>query len=84
MPVVAVVAGVLIVFYFNDHEPAHFHAIADDDEMRVRIADLAVIEGDIPRAKRRAVLDWAAAHQDALAMAWVRCRQGHAPGRVGG
>jgi hypothetical protein len=84
MPVVAIVSGVLIVFYFNDHDPAHFHAIAGDDEMRVRIADLAVIEGGIPPAKRRAVLAWARANQDALALAWVRCRDGLAPGKIGG
>jgi hypothetical protein len=84
MPVVAIVAGVRIVFYFNDHEPAHFHAIYDADEMRVRVADLAVIEGDLPMAKRRAVLAWAAACQDALALAWVRCRQGQSPGKIGG
>jgi hypothetical protein len=84
MPVVAIVAGVRIVFYFNDHEPAHFHAVADPDEMRVRLADLAVIEGDLPPAKRRAVLTWAKRNQGALALAWVRCRQGQAPGKIGG
>lgn len=84
MPVVAIVAGVLIVFYYNDHDPAHFHAIADEEEMRVRIADLTVVSGNLPPAKRRAVLEWAAAHQDRLALAWVRCREGQAPGRIGG
>ena len=84
MPVVAIVAGVAIVFYYNDHEPAHFHAVADEREMRVRIADLAVIGGDLPRAKQRVVMEWAARHQDALALAWVRCRQGQAPGKIGG
>ena len=83
MPVVAIVAGVLIVFYYNDHDPAHFHALADDDEMRVRIGDLAVIAGNLPPAKRRAVLAWAAAHQQQLALAWVRCRDGQAPGKIG-
>jgi hypothetical protein len=84
MPVVAIVAGVRIVFYFNDHEPAHFHAIADAEEMRVRLADLTVVEGDLPPAKRRAVLAWAKRNQAELALAWVRCRQGQAPGKIGG
>ncbi|WP_149541471.1 DUF4160 domain-containing protein [Siccirubricoccus phaeus] len=84
MPVVAIVAGVRIVFYYNDHEPAHFHALADDEEMRVRLVDLAVIEGDLPPAKRRAVLAWAQAKQAELALAWVRCRQGQPPGKIGG
>lgn len=82
MPVVAIVSGVRIVFYFNDHEPAHFHAIGDALEMRVRIADLAVVEGDLPPAKRRAILAWAARHQRDLALAWLQCRQGRKPDRI--
>lgn len=83
MPVVAIVAGVLIRLYYADHEPAHFHAVLGEDEMIVRISDLAVLAGTLPPAQRRAILRWASVHQDALALAWVRCRQGEKPGRIG-
>lgn len=83
MPVVAIVAGVMIRLYYADHEPAHFHAVAGDDEMLVRITDLEVIAGSLPAAQRRAILAWAADNQDGLALAWVRCRQGEKPGRIG-
>jgi hypothetical protein len=82
MPVVAIVAGVAIRLYYADHEPAHFHAVAGDAEMLVRIADMGVMAGDLPPAQRRAVLEWARLRQDALALAWVRCRQGEKPGRL--
>lgn len=82
MPVVAIVAGVAIRLYYADHEPAHFHAVLAEWEMLVRIADLGVMAGDLPPTQRRAVLEWAAAHQDTLALAWVRCRQGEKPGRI--
>lgn len=84
MPVVAIVSGVAITLYYNDHEPAHFHALLAGDEMQVRISDLMVVEGSLPMAKRRRVLAWAARHQDALALAWVRCRDGEPPGRIAG
>ena len=84
MPTVAVVSGVAITLYYNDHEPAHFHALLAGDEMQVRVSDLAVIEGSLPAVKRRRVLDWAARHQDRLALAWVRCRNGERPGRIEG
>lgn len=84
VPVVATVAGVAITLYYNDHDPAHFHALLADDEMQVRISDLAVIEGSLPGAKRRRVLAWAARHQNALALAWIRCRDGEHPGRIPG
>lgn len=82
MPVVAVIAGVAIRFYYADHEPAHFHAVAGDAEMLVRIGDLGIMAGNLPLSQRRAVLDWAQRRQDALALAWVRCRQGEKPGRL--
>jgi len=82
MPVVAMVAGVAIRLYYADHEPAHFHAVLAEWEMLVRIADLSVMEGDLPSPQRRAVLAWAVTHQNALALAWVRCRQGQKPGRI--
>jgi len=87
MPVVAIVAGVMIRLYYADHEadhePAHFHAVAGDSEMLVRISDLVILAGELSPASRKAVLEWAAEHRDELALAWIRCRQGERPGRIG-
>jgi hypothetical protein len=83
MPVVATVGGCAIRLYFRDHDPAHFHAVTADDEMLVRITDMTVIAGDLPPAQRRAVLTWAADHRAALAIAWLQCREGEKPGRIG-
>jgi hypothetical protein len=82
VPVVAIVDGVLIRLYYADHEPAHFHAVAGEAEMLVRIADLVVIAGDLRPSQRRTVLDWAARRQDRLALAWLRCREGQKPERI--
>ena len=83
MPTVTTVAGCAIRLYYRDHEPAHFHAAAPDGaEMQVRITDATVLRGDLPMAQRRAVLAWAAARRDVLALAWLRCRQRLAPGRI--
>lgn len=83
MPVVALVAGVMIRLYYADHEPAHFHAVIGEAEMLVRIADLEVMAGNLPPAQRRAVMEWARQHQDRLALAWLQCRQGVKPERIG-
>jgi hypothetical protein len=72
----------MIRLYYADHEPAHFHAVIGEREMLVRIGDLGVMAGDLPPTQRRAVLEWAGRRQDALALAWVRCRQGEKPGRL--
>ena len=84
VPTLATVAGCAIRMYFDDHEPAHFHAVAPDGaEAVLRVSDLSIIMGDLSPSHRRAVLGWAAARQDALALAWLRCREGVNPGRIG-
>ncbi len=61
MPTVAVVDGVKIVFYANEHPPAHFHAVIVEHRAVVDIVGLKIIAGSLPAAKRRKVLSWAAA-----------------------
>lgn len=57
MPVVAIVDGVAIRLYYADHEPAHFHAVFGEHEMLVRIVDLDVMAGQLPAARRSAVVE---------------------------
>ena len=79
----AVVAGCAIRFYFDDHEPAHFHVVAPGGgEALVRISDLTVMAGELSPSHRRDVLSWALARQSRLALAWLHCREGVNPGRV--
>ena len=70
--------------YYADHEPAHFHAIAGDDEIVVGIADMRLIAGSAAPAMVRRVPMWARRHQGELALCWVRCRTGQKPGRIEG
>jgi len=37
MPTIAIVDGVKILMFYNDHSPPHFHAVLGDDEMLVSI-----------------------------------------------
>ena len=45
MPTVAVVDGVKILIFYNDHTPPHFHAVLGENEMLVAIRSLDVIRG---------------------------------------
>ena len=66
MPVVAVVDGVKIAFYANEHPPAHFQAIFAEHRAVVDIASASVSEGSLPAAKRGRVLKWAAPRRPVL------------------
>ncbi len=66
MPVVAVVDGVKISFYANEHPPAHFHATIAEHRAVFDIATLTITAGSLPRSKRGKVHSWAASRKDVL------------------
>ena len=82
MPMIAIVDGVKILMFFNDHAPPHFHAVIGDDEVLISIRDLGTLEGSLSPAKLRRVLSWARDHQGALALNWIRCQDEQQPERI--
>ena len=84
MPTIAIVDGVLILLYFNDHAPAHFHAQGADFHARIRIEDGEIIdlEGRITTRHRRRLREWALAHRQELVENWNEMRAGRAPRRL--
>ncbi len=66
MPVVAIIDGVKISFYANEHPPAHFHATFAEHRAVIEIASLSIVAGSLPTAKRVKVLVWASARKLAL------------------
>ncbi len=70
MPTVAIVEGVKIVFYFNEHPPPHFHAKIAEHQAVINIELLRLTAGSLPVAKRRKVLAWTSTRQAALRKAF--------------
>ncbi|MBY0318363.1 MAG: DUF4160 domain-containing protein [Reyranella sp.] len=66
MPTVAVVDGILILLYFDDHAPAHFHAQGADFHARIRIEEVVEVEGRVSARHRRRLREWTLAHGDGL------------------
>ena len=65
--------------YYQDHTPAHYHAVYGEHELVVGIMPITVLEGRAPARVRSMVLEWAALHQQALLADWERCRKGQVP-----
>jgi len=82
MPTVAVVDGVKIQFYAQEHPPPHFHAVFAEHRAQIEIGALRVLRGGLPRAKLAAVIEWAGARQDALLMAWQMTLTKRRPDRI--
>jgi hypothetical protein len=45
MPTISEFFGILILMYYNDHAPAHFHARYGDYEALIRISPIGVMVG---------------------------------------
>jgi hypothetical protein len=82
MPTVAIVDGVRIIFYWNDHPPPHFHVEFSGHRGQISLATLDLMEGYLPPAKLATVRTWASARQLELLECWDKARNNEHPGKV--
>jgi hypothetical protein len=82
MAKLAIVDGVKLYMYSNDHAPPHFHALIAEHHAVIDLEELAMVRGHLPRVKLRAVLAWATPRRAQLREAWS-LTQAHLPtGRI--
>lgn len=73
MPTISEFYGILIRMFWNDHPPPHFHAVYAEDEAKINIQTLEVMEGSLPRRALALVLEWAQEHRMELMEDWELC-----------
>ena len=83
VPTVAIIDGVRIEFYFDEHPPPHFHARYAEFIAQVDIQSYEVIKGSLPLPQLQSVREWAAPRREQLLAAWDACVAGRNPGRIG-
>jgi hypothetical protein len=71
MPVVSRFFGILILMYFNDHAPPHFHVRYGGKKAVIDIEQLRVIEGNLPPRVLGLVAERTSLHQDELRSNWL-------------
>jgi Domain of unknown function (DUF4160) len=82
MPTVAIVDGIKIQFYWDDHMPAHFHAEYGEYRSQFSIDKLRMINGYIPNPQYRKVVAWAKSRRGQLRVAWIKCRSDIHPDKI--
>jgi hypothetical protein len=82
MPTVAVIDGVKIQFYWDEHPPPHFHAEYAEYRAMIDIETLEVLEGAIPRPQHRRVVAWARSREAELLAAWTACQADLSPRKI--
>jgi hypothetical protein len=70
MPEISRFLGIIIAMYYKDHQPPHFHAKYGDQTGVFSIAELSLIEGQLPRRVILLVLEWAFEHRNELMENW--------------
>jgi hypothetical protein len=71
MPEISRFFGIVVTMYFNDHNPPHFHVRYEGYRAKVRIADAAIIDGELPQRVGALIAEWAHIHRDALDRNWT-------------
>ena len=73
MPTISMFYGIQIRMYWKDHAPPHFHALYGEDEAKIDIRMLGLIEGSLPARALALVLEWAEQHRSDLMEDWQLC-----------
>jgi len=70
MPEISRFFGIIIVMYYREHQPPHFHAKYGEQTGVFSIADLRLTEGYLPRRVISLILEWAFEHRNELMADW--------------
>jgi hypothetical protein len=82
MPTISAFYGIVIRMFFNDHPPAHFHALYGEFQATIEIEELRILEGELPSRALDLVLVWARLHKTELLESWQRCRDHEHPPKI--
>lgn len=72
MPIVSQFLGIIITMYWNEHQPAHFHAKYGEYKIIICI-ESGVIEGKFPPRALKIVMEWYELHKAELLEDWDLC-----------
>lgn len=71
MPEITRFYGIVIKIFFRDeHNPPHIHAIYNDYNGVIDLRTMQMIEGDLPAKAQKLVAEWGAMYADQLMEMW--------------
>ena len=74
MPELSRFLGIVILMYFNDHNPPHFHVEYNEFEAAIMIDTLGIMQGQLPSKVFSLVVEWASLNQAELLANWHSIR----------
>jgi hypothetical protein len=73
MPEISRFLGIVIAMYYNDHDPAHFHAVYGNFEITVEV-ESGTVRGMFPPRALAHVQEWRELHRTDLLRNWQLAR----------
>jgi hypothetical protein len=70
MPELCRFLGIVIMMYFDDHNPPHFHVKYNEFRAIISVNDLTILEGELPPRVLGLVMEWAGLHKSELLENW--------------
>ncbi|NJM10647.1 MAG: DUF4160 domain-containing protein [Synechococcaceae cyanobacterium SM1_2_3] len=70
MPEICRFLGIVIMMYFDEHNPHHFHIRYNDYRAVMSIRELNILDGQLPARVRGLVQEWAEMHTQELLEMW--------------
>ena len=74
MPTLAIIDGIRILIYLNDHDPPHIHVRHGEMRARIEIGSGRMMSGQLRRRSLRKVQAWIELNRDLLFEAWEQCQ----------
>jgi hypothetical protein len=74
MPEISRFYGIVIYMNYNDHNPPHFHAKYQDQEITVDI-NTGIIEGKMSKRALTMIFEWTEKYKNELLDNWERSKQ---------
>jgi len=75
VPEISRFLGIVILMYYNDHPPPHFHARYAELKAIIDIESLTVLYGELTPRVLGLVVEWAALHKAELLADWELARK---------
>ena len=76
MPVLSRFLGMVVLMYYNDHDPPHFHVRYGEHQALLGIRDPRLLAGSLPPRALGLVIEWASRYREELWANWERARRG--------
>lgn len=81
MPEISRFYGLIILMFFNEHNPPHFHVTYGDYKAIVDINE-EVVRGFMPKRALKILFEWMELHKEELLLNWEKCQYGINPDKI--